>query len=219
MGRCTVWHRSLAFACLIAALATASGLGLAAGRYEYRVVGIQAPDVLNMRERPESQNRISSARIVGRIPAKAASVLGSGATQRIGAARWFEVRYGEVRGWVNGRFLAPLSGKLDRALEADLLCSGAEPFWSLKVEQDAAEFKSADTPAERYSIAAREPFQGREGTLALRLVSDNGSISALVQHKEWCSNGGSDVEYAFEVRAVGFGGSEQPRRGCCMMLR
>lgn len=219
MGRWTISHSLLASVCAITALAAASGLGLAAGRYEYRVIGVEPSDALNIRERPESQSRITSSKIVGRIPSGAAGVLGSGATQKLGATRWFEVRYKEFRGWVNGRFLAPVSGQVARDLEADLLCTGTQPAWSLKVAQEGAELKSAGKPAERYTVATREPFQGREGTLALRLLSDNGAVSALVQHKEWCSNGGSDVEYAFEVRALGIGGSEKPLRGCCMLQR
>jgi uncharacterized membrane protein len=219
MGRWTIAHSLLASACTLAALAAASGLGLAAGRYEYRVVGVEPPDVLNIRERPESQSQIAKSKIVGRIPSGAAGVLGSGASQKLGATRWFEVRYGEFRGWVNGRFLAPVSGQVARDLEADLLCSGTGPAWSLKVEREAAEVNSTGKPAVRYTIATREPFQGREGTLALRLVSDNGAVSALVQHKEWCSNGSSDVDYAFEVRAIGIAGDEKALRGCCMLQR
>jgi uncharacterized membrane protein len=219
MGRGSISRSVLAFACIIAAIAAASGLSRAAGRYEFRVVGVTAPDALNIRERPESQNNISTAKIVGRIPANASGIVGSGATRNVGGTRWFEVRYKDVRGWVNGKYLAPMSAKLDGELSANLFCAGAEPFWSLKVEQDKAELKRAEGEPERYSLAAREPFQGREGTLALRLVSDNGAVSALVQHKEWCSNGSSDVDYAFEVRAIGIAGDEKALRGCCMLQR
>jgi len=219
MGRWTNPKGLLGSGCVLAAFLAASGLSLAAGRYEYRVVGVAPADALNIRERPENQGEISKARIIGRIPSNAAGVLGSGATQRIGKARWYEVRYRDLRGWVNGRFLAPLSAALTNDLQADLLCSGAEPFWSLKVEREEAEFKRAGAAPVRYSVATREPFQGRDGTLALRLLGDNGSISALVQHKEWCSNGANDLEYAFEVRAVGIDGSEKPLKGCCRLLR
>ncbi|HXF53769.1 MAG TPA: SH3 domain-containing protein [Hyphomicrobiaceae bacterium] len=219
MGRWTNPKGLLGSGCVLAGFLAASGLGLAAGRYEYRVIGVAPPDALNIRERPASQDEISKARIIGRIPSNAAGVLGSGATRKIGKARWYEVRYGDLRGWVNGRFLAPLSAALSNDLQADLLCSGAEPYWSLKVEREGAEFKRAGGAPERYTVATREPFQGRDGTLALRLLGDNGSISALVQHKEWCSNSANDIEYAFEVRAIGIGGSEKPLRGCCMLQR
>jgi len=40
-----------------------------------------------------------------------------------------------------------------------------------------------------------------------------------VQHKEWCSDGMSDLEYAFEVRIIGLKTGEVPLHGCCSLLR
>ena len=191
-----------------------------AGRYEYRVTGVMPSDRLNVRERVDDQDKISASKILGQIPANASGILGSGATQRVGNTRWFEVRYGEVRGWVNGRFLAPLSPKIGRELESNLFCSGTEPFWSLKVENSSAELLQPDEKPERVNVLVREPFQGREDALALRLADDGGpELSALVQNKEWCNDGMSDLEYAFEVHILGLRGRDQPLRGCCSLLR
>jgi uncharacterized membrane protein len=191
-----------------------------AGRYEYRVTGVMPSDRLNVRERVDDQDKISATKILGQIPANGRGILGSGATQRVGNTRWFEVRYGEVRGWVNGRFLAPLSPKIGRELESDLFCSGTEPFWSLKVENTVAELRQPDEQPERVSVLVREPFQGREDALALRLADDGGpELSALIQNKEWCNDGMSDLEYAFEVHILGLRGHDQPLRGCCSLLR
>jgi hypothetical protein len=33
-------------------------------------------------------------------------------------------------------------------------------------------------------------------------------VSAPAQHKQWCSGGAEDVDYAFEIRAAGLGGGE-----------
>lgn len=190
------------------------------GKYEFRVVGVTRSDVLNMRERVDDQSRISDSRILGQIPANASGVLGTGASQLVGKTRWFEVRYGEAFGWVNGRYLAPLSPRLDKELASNLFCSGTEPFWSLRIEKEAAEVRQPDEQIERFSVAIREPFQDRQDALAVRLVNDTApEISALIQHKEWCSDGMSDLEYAFEVRIIGLGGSERPLRGCCSLLR
>lgn len=201
------------------ALLLVPALAAQAGRFEFRVIGVNRSDALNVRERVEDQDSISGAKVLGQIPANATGVLGSGATQRVGRTRWFEISYGETRGWVNGRYLAPTSAQLGSELRSNLFCSGTEPFWSLKVEDSSAEVRLPGEPPISYSIAAREPFQGREDSLALRIVSDTGpEISALVQHKEWCSDGMSDLEYAFEVRVIGLGG-ERPLRGCCSLLR
>ena len=197
----------------------ADGAAAQAGKYDFRVVGVSAGDHLNVRERVESQSSIGSAKILGRIPANATGVLGSGASLKVGHVRWFEVSYGKARGWVNGRFLTPLSSRLGSALESNLFCSGTEPFWSLKIEDGKAEMQHAGQDGEQLTVAVREPFQGRDDTLAFRFVNEDGpDVSALVQHKEWCIDGMSDLEYAFEVRIVG-GSENRPLRGCCSLLR
>lgn len=201
-------------------LCAAAGLAAGADRYEFRVVGVRAADSLNIRARVENQSQIGETEVLGRIPAKASGVVGTGASQRVGPTRWYEVRYGNVRGWVNGRYLEPLSTELSDALGGNLFCSGAEPAWSLKVQEGTAEVRQPDEKPGRYSVAVREAFQGRPDVLALHLTSDSApEINALVQHKEWCNDGMSDLDYAFEVRVVGPGGVERPLRGCCSLLR
>ncbi|MGE8942734.1 hypothetical protein ACO2I3_12540 [Leptospira interrogans] len=198
----------------------ADGAAAQAGKYDFRVVSVAAGDHLNVRERVESQSSISSSKILGQIPANATGVLGSGASLRVGRVRWFEVSYGKSRGWVNGRYLAPLSSQLGSALESNLFCSGTEPFWSLKIEDGKAEMQHAGQDGEQLTVAVREPFQGRGDTLAFRFVNEDGpDLSALVQHKEWCNDGMSDLEYAFEVRIVGARDDDRPLRGCCSLLR
>ena len=210
----------LAVLTIIPMLLLAPAFAAQAGKYEFRVTRVPRSDVLNIRERVEDQASISESKILGQIPANGTGVLGSGASLMVGRTRWFEVRYKDTRGWVNGRFLEPVSPELGREFEANLFCSGTEPFWSLKVEDNAAEVLQPDAPAEQYSVAVREPFQGRTDALALQLVSETApEISALVQHTQWCSDGMSDLDYAFEVRLIGLGDGERPLRGCCSLLR
>ena len=191
-----------------------------AGRFDFRVKGVKRSDVLNIRERVDDQASIGRKKILGQIPANATGVLGSGASLKVGPVRWYEVRYKDVRGWVNGRYLEPLSRELDDEFESNLFCGGTEPFWALRIEATTAELKRPDAAPTRYSVAVREPFQGRKDALAIRLVSEDGAdISALVQHKEWCSDGMSDLEYAFEVRVVGLSEGNNPFIGCCSLLR
>ncbi|MCL4764671.1 MAG: hypothetical protein KJZ80_00375 [Hyphomicrobiaceae bacterium] len=208
-----------AFVTSLPVLLLAPAIAAEAGKYEFRVTGVSRADSLNIRERVEDQASISDAKILGQIPANEGGVLGSGASLKVGRVRWFEVRYKETRGWVNGRYLAPVSPELGSELDSNLFCAGTEPFWSLKVADGLAEVTQPDAPPERYAVAIREPFQGRDDALALRLVSEEGpEISALVQHREWCSDGMSDLDYAFEVSIVGLDG-ERRLRGCCSLLR
>lgn len=210
----------LGLASSLTLLLLAPPISAQAGKYEFRVVNVARSDFLNVRERVSDQDSISAAKILAQIPARTDGVLGSGASQLVGRTRWFEIRYGETRGWVNGRFLSPKSSQLDGELESNLFCAGTEPFWSLKIEDNSAEMRRPDQQPEQFSIAVREPFQGREDALAIRIVNDMGpEISALVQHKEWCSDGMSDLEYAFQVRLVGREDGGEPLRGCCSLLR
>lgn len=191
-----------------------------AGKYDFRVTGVRRSDVLNVRERVDDQASISQKKVLGQIPANTTGVLGSGASIMVGSTRWYEVRFKDVRGWVNGRYLEPISSGLDDEFQSNIFCGGTEPFWSLRVEAGTAELRRPEGPPVHYSVAVREPFQGRNDAIAMRFVSESGSdISALVQNKEWCNDGMSDLEYAFEVHIVGLAGGERPLQGCCSLLR
>lgn len=210
--------RVLATIALLVALATAGSA--VAGRFDFKVIGVRGGDTLNIRERVDDPNRISGTPIRGRIPAGANGVAGTGATMQVGSSRWYEVSYGGTRGWVNGRFLVPTNRKIDHELQSALFCSGTEPFWSVKIGESEAELTEPAAPPKRYSVAAREPLDGRKDALAVRLVSDSApEISALIQHKEWCSDGMSDLQYGFEAQVLGLDDSAKPRRGCCSLLR
>lgn len=214
----TLW-RCLALLVTLSALSVLAPAAQA-GKLEFRVTGVNRSDVLNIRERVDDQSTVTQKRVLGQIPAGSSGVYGSGATIKIGPARWYEVRYKSTRGWVNGRYLEPVSSELENELSSNLFCGGTEPFWTLKVRRDTAELSRPDAPPAPYTVAIREPFQGRRDALAMRLVSHaEPAISALVHYTEWCSDGMSDLEYAFEVRILGLTDGDAPLRGCCSLLR
>jgi hypothetical protein len=66
----------------------------------YMVRGVDKSDVLNVRAAPGSQSPV-----VGRIPPDTRGVLVTGARRSVGPGVWREIRYGDVQGWVNERFL------------------------------------------------------------------------------------------------------------------
>ncbi len=202
------------------ALLLAPVLTARADRYEFRVVGVGRSDTLNIRERVESQDDVSDTKVLGRIPAKSDGVVGTGASQKVGGSRGFEVRYGDVRGWVNGRYLAPVSSSISHALESNLFCAGTDPAWSLRIEDQTAEIQQAGDESAHYKVTEREAFQGRSDALALRLGGTEGpDVTALIRHKEWCKDGMSNLEYAFDVVVLGVHHSTTPLRGCCSLLR
>lgn len=66
----------------------------------FTVHGVDRADVLYVRSAPGSQSPV-----VGEIAPDTSGILGMAGRQKIGPSTWREVRYGNVRGWVNARFL------------------------------------------------------------------------------------------------------------------
>ena len=117
-----LWRRLLVLFSLAMLMALADKAH--AGKFEFRVTGVKRSDVLNIRERVDDQATISQKKILGQIPANSGGVYGSGATLRVGSSRWYEIRYKNVRGWVNGRYLQPVASDLGSELESNLFCGG-----------------------------------------------------------------------------------------------
>ena len=69
------------------------------------VQGVAADDVLNVREAPDK-----AAAVLGALPPDATGVRGTPNRRRVGASTWREVECGNLRGWVNERFLARETG-------------------------------------------------------------------------------------------------------------
>jgi hypothetical protein len=69
------------------------------------VQGVAADDVLNVREAPDK-----AAAVLGALPPDATGVRGTQNRRRVGASIWREVECGNLRGWVNERFLARDTG-------------------------------------------------------------------------------------------------------------
>jgi len=70
------------------------------GALRFSVRGVDHNDVLNVRSAPGPKHPV-----VGEIPPEATGVVATGARRQVGPAVWREVTYGNVRGWVNERFL------------------------------------------------------------------------------------------------------------------
>jgi hypothetical protein len=66
----------------------------------FRVEGVAADDVLNIRSKPDANSRV-----LGSIPPQERRVEGLGAPTTVARSTWQRVRYAGVTGWVNARFL------------------------------------------------------------------------------------------------------------------
>jgi hypothetical protein len=79
----------------------------------YTVVGIASDDLLNVRARPGIAHQI-----VGAIPPHGLGVQVTGPGQQVDDAQWLPVRYSDLVGWVDGRYLARQAGWVDGEVAA-----------------------------------------------------------------------------------------------------
>jgi hypothetical protein len=92
---------------------TATSLPSGASSGMYAVVGVASDDVLNVRAGPG----VAYA-IVGTIPPHGMGVRIAGEGQLVGESPWVPVAYGDLTGWINGRYLAQQVGWADEAIAA-----------------------------------------------------------------------------------------------------
>ena len=181
----------------------------------YRVTGVAAGDNLTIREEPVEGGTPADWKELGRIPADAESVLGTGRSLLIGGQRWAEVSFGATRGWVNARFLAAQGDPPDLKGET-FQCSGTEPFWGVTLGPEKGEYSD---PEQSFALTTErmQPLTARLFPLLYRLKDDKGrSYRATVTERPGCIDGMSDYEYAFEVLLSGDDNFEQ---GCCVLKR
>lgn len=174
----------------------------------YRVAGVAADDVLNIRAEANAR-----AEIVGAFGPFQTGIEVIGLSED---RRWGLVRTGEAVGWSSMRFLQPQGGGQWYEGALPLTCGGTEPFWTLVLylPDNRAEFFAPDDsfelrtdapflPATYYPRTLALPFQGaREGFAAVR----NGI----------CSDGMSDRLYGLEIQ-VYWRGDVSGLSGCCML--
>jgi hypothetical protein len=188
-----------------------SALPLAAQDFPalFRVVGVAADDVLNIRAEPTAR-----APILGRFAPDARGIEVM-ATSPDG--RWGLVNAGEQAGWSSLRFLAREGGPGWREGARPLVCFGTEPFWriNLFLPTHRAEvffmgeggfelvLDTAPLPSTPFPPTLAVPFSGmREGVAVVR--------------EGVCSDGMSDRLYGLETQ-VYWRGQGEGLSGCCRL--
>lgn len=116
---------------------------------------------------------------------------------------------------MNSRFLARNRSTIDKI--GNLSCFGAEPFWNLEFDGGKAEFTSADGVKLQFTAISREPSQSRLNLWGYRWANDGGSadLVRLVSEANICSDGMSDLGYAYEIFLIGTSYGQGPIQGCC----
>ncbi|AGT07343.1 COG3650 family protein [Paracoccus aminophilus] len=177
------------------------------------VADVAANDVLNVRAKPDAKSEIVTTLAPN---AKGVEVLGFDPT-----GKWAKVSISESTGWASGRFLRlrkdlwPADG-----VPASLICSGTEPFWSLRRTPAGMEFSSPDSPVQRLELR-KVMARGIDGDATRGLIAGNseGRVTAVIQ-PEICSDGMSDRSFGLSATLIldGSAKSAQMLSGCCSVV-
>ncbi len=122
-----------------------------------------------------------------------------------------------------GRYLEEV-GPLPYDVLDRLDCNGTEPFWSLRIRHQTAEFSSLasanpDVPVP-FSVARHAGANCSDlWSYTLDNASGTGAMSGVLIWREGCSDGMSDVDFPLELILLGVQGSDGPWQGCCSLPR
>lgn len=184
----------------------------------YEVTGVAAGDALTIREQPVDGGKPADWEELGKIPANAKTVAGTGRSVQVGGQRWIEVTYESASGWVNAKHLQGVLGDAQPET-VTFQCGGTEPFWSVSLGRDGADYSDPEIEAgKKLTVERSIVAQGRPGIPFLyRLKDDKGNaFQAVVSRRDWCTDGMSDFDYAFEIM---FSGDNSLMQGCCTIKR
>lgn len=203
-----VKHRPVLLACL---LATVASTALAEPGY-YRVTGVAADDTLNVRAAPDAGSEDIGDLAHDQTAVEVIDTDDSGDWGRIG--------WEESHGWVAMRFLAaeelPRIG--DSRLPAGLLCSGTEPFWSIRYTGDTALYSDFNGNGATLPLTTQLTAAGRPGFPVLLRHAASSVTATAVMRAQLCSDGMSDRDYPYAVSLMIEAGKEQILfEGCCRL--
>lgn len=174
----------------------------------YRVTGVAADDVLNIRAAPDA-----AASQIGQLQPGSTGVEVV-ALSRDG--RWGQVNTWEWAGWVAMRYLEREPGPDWTAMQSPMRCHGTEPFWSMRVDAPARRLtiEPMEGPPQPLRIEAAIPVSGRDGVLGWRIAGPEGPGFATIQAQA-CSDGMSDRLLGLSITLFPFGGPGLS--GCCTL--
>lgn len=178
----------------------------------YRVTGVAATDVLNIRSGPGVGHQI-----IGTFAPTQTGVEVVGTTQD---QRWGRVILGETSGWASMRFLARTGPDWSAGLPAPLYCSGTEPFWVYERLHGGGNFDSVTAAPGAFAETWSGAPSGR-GPQVFGLALDSGTttMSAFIE-REICSDGMSDRDYGLSAHFLRRGPQGvELLQGCCTLSR
>jgi uncharacterized membrane protein len=173
----------------------------------FMVKDVAAEDVLNIRAAPSAE-----AQAIGQIAPFALHVE---VLETTSDGTWGMVGLPEGNGWVSMRYLHPMPAEDEAQVPRPLSCMGTEPFWSIGLYPQGAEFNSPDTGAVPMAVVAEAAAP--QGYL-VTLEEGPTLQRTLVVSREACSDGMSDRRFGFSLRMFKAApDGNQVLSGCCTL--
>jgi uncharacterized membrane protein len=137
---------------------------------------------------------------------------------------WVRVPLAEADAWAARDALRPVAvARLgDSGLPDGLLCTGTEPFWSLRLDAAGASFSEPGAETDTFGMFAIAAATGQPRFPALVTMMQEGRSMLAVIRAGACSDGMSDRTQPWQVDLVrqepdGAGGILTLRTGCCRL--
>lgn len=176
----------------------------------YDVVDVAADDVLNVREGPSASTPIVNTLAPNQRDVEVVDVSPD--------ERWGLVGFPEGSGWVSMRYLARQPEQNPRYLPKPLGCGGTEPFWSLDINNQTAQFDIMGGEPRVFTPVWEDTPEGMQAiSYAVKMQGSNEDITAVVKRAQ-CSDGMSEKIYGFSVDLIMSGGyGSHYYSGCCSL--
>lgn len=179
--------------------------GPAAATVEFfAVTGVTPGDVLNIRQGPGAEEPV-----IGGL-----SPLASGIEILDRRDGWAKIHSNGRDGWVAERFLASEKTVtvVGETPPDPLICAGTEPFWSLRLEGDAAVYSTPEGEEAPAPITRRTRSANSTIVWSVSLGAGD-AYRAVIAQDRLCSDGMSDNLYPLSVALTRPDG--QFLSGCC----
>ncbi len=185
----------------------------------YKVSGVAAGDVLNIRSEPVAEAEALGSFQPGDAPVEVLEVVVSGGSE------WGRVHSSDSDGYVSMKFLEPVEvATLGSSGIADgLACSGTEPFWNVRLSSsEGLVFEAMAGESFKLEILDARNAIGRQHRFAAIASDGKTRATAMIGKGESCSDGMSERNFSWRidmlVERAGDSNFPQLYEGCCRLV-
>jgi len=184
----------------------------------YAVTGVDADDYLNVRQKATARSAI-----VTRLPHDSVGVRRLEGDAMTAGNRWWRVKWQGKQGWVNKRYLKPVSDPIvatsssssskSNSKTATLHCGGNEPFWGMKITKNSLSYSPMDGQKLNLPVMFNKTSENNTSIAAIYAKQGKQQILAMLQKVSACSDGMSDIGYPYAIAVII--NKQKFYSGCC----